>query len=67
MAVPTLGDTYCSLDVLEKTLNQEAMTYQSMEDLIEVALIDSHVISAKIEEKEDYVRPFNASTAYTHR
>ena len=43
MAPPSPDDTCCRVDILEKTLNHEAMTYHFMEDPLEAALVSCHV------------------------
>jgi len=65
MAIPTLDDTYCRVDVLEKILSKEAMTSHSMHDPLKVILLGRDVISTETGERNKYVRLFNASTART--
>ena len=43
MTAPTLDDTCCKADVLEKILNRETMNYHSMDDPLEDILIGRNV------------------------
>jgi len=65
LASPTLGDSCCRVDVLEKALNQEAKTHHSMEDPLEVMLIGCYVTDSHLVERGEYARLLNESTAYT--
>jgi len=67
MSCPTTDDSCCKVDILERTLNQEAKTFHSVEDPLEVALIGCHVTDSHSMEKEEYARLLNESTAYAHR
>ena len=67
IANPTLDDTCCRIDVLEKVLNKEALTYHSMKDPPDAALISCGVSQPQVKEKEEYAKLLNASTAYTHK
>jgi len=67
MTSPSLDDTCCRVDVLEKALSQEALTFHSAEDPIEAALVACHVTGSHLEEKEEYARLLNTSTTYMHR
>ena len=67
MANPTLDDTCCRVDILEKALNKEAMICHSMEDPVEAALIDYYVTCSQTEEKEEYATLLNVSTTHAHR
>jgi len=67
MASPTSGDSCCSVDVLEKALNQEGKARYSMEDSLEVALVGCCATNSHSGEKEEYARLLNKSTAYMPR
>ena len=64
---PTINDSCCRVDVLERALNQEAKTCHSVEDLLEAALVSCHVTRSYSREKDEYARLLNESTTYTHR
>ena len=66
-ASPTLDDSCCRADVLERALNQEAKTCHYVGDPLEATLIGCYVTNSHSGEKEEYARLFNESTAYTHR
>jgi len=65
MASPSPDDTCCRVDILEKTLNHEAMTYHFVEDPLEAALVNCHVTGCQPGETEAYARIVDASIAYT--
>jgi len=67
MATPTLDDTYCRVDVLEKVPSRETMTYYSVDDPLEPILIHRDVTNTQTGEKEEYARLLNVSTTYTPR
>jgi len=67
MASPTLDEMCCRVDMLERAVNQEAMTCHSVEDPLEAALIGFHVTSSHSEENKEYARLLNTSTTYTPR
>ena len=66
MATPTLNDTCCGVDLLERALNHEAMTRHYVEDPLEASLIDYHMTDSQSGERE-YARLLDASTAYMRR
>jgi len=53
LASPTLDDSCCRVDVLERMLNQEAMPCQSVEDPLEAGLIVCYVTISHSGEKEE--------------
>ena len=65
MVTPALDNTYCRVNVLERVISMEAMTFHSMDDPLKVVLIGHDVIDAHIWEKDEYARLFNTSTGYT--
>jgi len=67
MAFSTTDDSCCRVDILKSTLNQDAKTCQSVEDPLEAALINCHIIGSQSREKENYARLLNESTTYAHR
>jgi len=67
MASPSSDDTCCRVDILEKALNQEAMTCHFVEDPLEATLVSCHVTGSQSGETEEYARLLDASTAYTGR
>jgi len=67
IASPTSGNLCCRVDVLEKTLNQEATTQHSIEDPLEAVLISCYVTDSYSGKKGDYARLLNESIAYTPR
>ena len=67
MASSTIDDSCCRVDILERALNLEANTCQSVEDPLEAALIGCHVTGSHSGEKEEYVRLLNESTVYAPR
>jgi len=66
-ASPTSDESCCRVDKLKRTLNQEAKTCHSVEDLLEVALIDCLITGSHSGDKEEYARFINESTAYAHK
>jgi len=67
MTSPTSGDSCCRVDVLEKALNEEGKISFSVEDPLEAALLDCHANASSSDEKEEYARLLNTSTAYLPR
>ena len=67
MASPTLGDSCCRVDVLEKALSQEAKAPYSVKDPLEAMLVSCCVTNSHSGEKEEYARLLNRSIAHMPR
>jgi len=67
VCVCVLDNSYCGIDVLESTLNQEAKTCPSVENPLEATLTGGGITSSHSVEKREYARLLNESTAYAHR
>jgi len=64
---PTIDDSCCRVDILERTFNQEVVTLHSVEDPLEASLINCDVTGSYSREKEQYTKLLNESIVYTHR